>query len=90
MEGYVVRYHPEGWRSAKDELPEESGIYFVAGEIISWNGEKRKEMGLMEYDAERKACVYLFCGEGTSTRITHWHSVPTPPWEIMPKENNNA
>lgn len=81
---YVVRYHPEGWRSAKDEPPEENGVYIVAGEIISWNGDKRKEIGLMEYDAEMKAWVYLFRGEGTNARITHWQPLPTPPWEIMP------
>lgn len=30
MESYVVKYHPEGWMSVKEDgLPKESGLYIV-------------------------------------------------------------
>ena len=31
MKGYVVKYHPEGWMSVKEDgLPDESGMYIIA------------------------------------------------------------
>lgn len=78
MEGYVVRYHPEGWRDAKLEPPEEDGKYYCA--VIVRNGIRGCRIVMY-----RKPEWYVPFG----VTVTHWQPLPTPPWEIMPKENKN-
>ena len=78
MEGYVVRYHPEGWRDAKLEPPEASGDYYVA--FINEYGVNRCDIA--HYDKKDIGWVLR-----SGVKVTHWQPLPTPPWEIMPKEN---
>ena len=75
---YVVRYHPEGWRDAKLESPDERDIYWVAFKFDNerWCGE-------CHWDGED-----WFTANGVE--VTHWVYLPTPPWEIFPKENTDA
>lgn len=76
---YVVKYHPEGWHSAKDEPPEERGWYYCADangktcDIAFWNGT-----------------VWIDDNTLNNPPVTHWTYLPTPPWEIFPKENTDA
>lgn len=70
---YVVQYHPEGWRSAKDEPPEKDGKYYCAMKLM--NGTKCCR--ILSY---REPVWYVPLG----ITVTHWQPLPTPPWEIMP------
>lgn len=70
---YTVRYHPEGWRSAKDEPPEKDGIYLVA---VPEYGTVMVSL----YDKQTDTWDEIPFG----TMVSHWQPLPTPPWEIMP------
>ena len=54
MEKYVVRYHPEGWMSVKEDgLPGESGRYVVAVQTKmdkDWDEGLKEEFGEHFYD----------------------------------------
>lgn len=73
---YVVKYHPEGWRDANTETPEEDGRY-----IVAYQSPERKSVMTMLF---RKNLGWEF------GYVTHWQPLPTPPWEIFPKENTDA
>ena len=76
---YVVKYHPEGWRSAKDEPPEKDMEYYCA--LKFKNGKVACRIAgfrMSEWDVP------------FGVTVTHWTYLPTPPWEIFPKENTDA
>ena len=76
---YTVKYHPEGWRSAKDEPPEKAGLYYCAD-------ANKKECGVAWWSGFAWENVY----STITAPVTHWQPPPTPPWEIFPKENTDA
>lgn len=90
---YTVRYHPEGWRSAKDEPPEESGEYIVAVKDTAPElAGDFSYLDVMRFDSEAK----VWSADGTyfnallpdtpcgDYKLIAWQPFPTPPWEIMP------
>ena len=96
---YTVKYHPEGWRSAKDELPEKSGEYIVA--VRDMNPTLICDCSYVDvlyYHADTK----LWVSSGVhfnallpdvpdgSAKLVAWQPFPTPPWEIFPKEITDA
>lgn len=79
MEKYVVRYHPEGWRSVKDEPPETEGMYYCAD-------ANNREYGISWWTGDKWESVFTNC----ELPVTHWQPLPTPPWDIFPKEAQNV
>lgn len=70
---YTVMYHPEGWRDAKTEQPEEDGWYYCA------NADK-KEWAVILWENGKWVDLYAM----RNPPVTHWQPLPTPPWEVMP------
>ena len=112
MEGYVVKYHPEGWMSVKEDgLPDKAGYYIVAVQSNLGLSDVEREMVEDEgYDPDHFFdCVTsawfdidakLWCHNGEyynaflslkdvakSSVVTYWQEMPTPPWDIFPKES---